>query len=349
MNLISDNNDGSHNRFRFLQRKFARTAATLAVAGIPATAGLVFVGSASATAFTTPDVLVVHTANWQTPGINGWVAIVDADPRFGSVSAFNAEANHLTTADLAGIEVVVVNTNYDFLDTDETGDLLADFVDQGGRVIETTYAFACTTDTAGPIGWGLGGRWEDDGYAAITPIAASGGACAGYDLNETQTLQVLVQSSPFLANVGSVSGVQTGINTDLQASPGAVVLAEWDSPANMPAIVVGSNCVMGVSMYIPHIVDPSKYSNSQVASVTNLFANLATLSCTASTPSSSTTPTSSTTPSSSTTPANGVAPSTTSGPQLPETGSNGSQTNAAVAFVLLAIGAIMIGRSRRSA
>lgn len=283
--------------------------------------------SASATSFTTPDVLIVHTANWQTNLVTDFVSSFDADSRIGTVTPFNAETTPLNASDLAGIEVAIVGTNYEFSDPDQTGDVLADFVDQGGRVIQSTWAFACTQETSGPVKWGLGGRWEDEGYASIIPIAPLGGACADYDFNRTQSLLPIDPSSPFLANVGPLAGVINGLNLGLQTAPGATLIAEWDSPANMPAIAIGANCVMGVSVYIPDVMTTNKYSLSQRNSVLNLFANLATLSCVASTPDTTT-------------------PDTTT-PGLPVTGTGRIDVNTTVALSLLVLGLLFVARVRR--
>ena len=264
--------------------------------------------SSEATSLSMPDVLVVHTANWQTPAITNWVLELNDEPRLGEVSAFNTETTALAQSNLLGIEVVLVQSNYDFKNTDEVGNLLADFVDQGGRVIEFPYAFACTQNTSGPQNWGIGGRWEDEGYAAIVPIAPLGGNCAQYQSGLVQTLQVVVESSPFLTNVGILEITQNN-NISLQAAPGATLLAKWNNPTDMPAIAVGSNCVMGVTMHLHAVMDLNKYSLQERTSVKNLFVNLATLSCAASDPTTTTTgaPTTTVVPTTTTT----IAPTTT--------------------------------------
>lgn len=295
-----------------------------------------FVGEqARATSFTTPDVLIVHSADWQTPDLLNWATLMDADPRFGTVTAFDARTNAFASSDLAGIEVVIVMTGWEFMDTDQVGDILADFVDQGGRVIETTYAFACSEDTSGPIGWGLGGRWEAEEYASILPTAPRGQNCADYLFNQTQTLNALAPTSPFLANVGAMSGVVQDLNLGIQAAPGATILAEWSNPANMPAVVVGSNCVMSFAVYIPDVVTTAKFNLTQRASVMTLFANLATGSCVASVGSTTTVPATTTVP-------------VTNAPVLPATGSSGSDSHARLALVLLVAGTLIVVRTRRA-
>jgi len=295
--------------------------------------------SSEATTLSMPDVLVVHT--WgQYPELANWVSDLDADPRLGEVSAFDAGFIPLLASDLAGIEVVFVTTEGGFEDPDDVGAVLADFVDQGGRVIQSTWSFPCTLDDEGPQPWGIGGRWEIEGYAAIVPIAPRGGDCAAYDFEIDQVLQVVDGPSPYLAGVGALNIFQN-INLGVHAAPGATLIAKWDVPEDMPAIVVGGNCVMGVTMSVMNFMRVNDYSLEERESVYNLFVNLATLSCVSS---SSTTTTSTTT-----TTAPATATPVTATPTLPETGSNKTPLNLAIVIGLFGLGFILIARVRQEA
>jgi hypothetical protein len=291
----------------------ARFVAMVALAVAVLTAGAAISAAPSSAGLATqpnaPDVLVVHVED--DPNylgeLSAWVDALEATGSFGSVEMFYAGATTPTASDLAGIEVVIVTSNSDWADPDALGDVLAGFVDQGGRVIEMTFSFACTTDTSGPVGWGVGGRWEDEGYAAILPTEPLGSDCAQYFFYDAPlTMVVLDAASPFLAGVGSITtaGTFAGLNVGLRAAVGASLLATWSAPANVPLLAVGTNCVMGVNIWP---AGPGLDADSQ-ASVNQLIVNLATKPCGATPVTTSTTSTTSTTAATSNTiaPARGI-------------------------------------------
>lgn len=235
-----------------------------------------------ATSFVSPDVLIVHSAGLPNQELEDWAQDLAAAPAIGDVRLFDAQGSTPNSADLNGIEVVIVHSNLDFADTNATGDLLADFVDQGGRVIEMAYAFACTADNSNgpntPILWGLGGRWESAGYAALVPSDPRGGACARYEWPSSSSMQVVAPSSPYMSGVGNIDiTTQVDMNTGIVVAQDATLLATWTSPANEPMVAVGDNCVMGVNVFPPSV---PTYSASTQSSILTLISNLATLECT---------------------------------------------------------------------
>ena len=316
--------------FRRSRRSGAGTTATALGIVLVATVVALLVPTPApigATSFVSPDVLIVHSAGLPNQELEDWAQDLAAAPAIGDVRLFDAEGSTPNNADLSGIEVVIVHSNLDFANTNATGDLLADFVDQGGRVIEMTYAFACTEDDSNgpntPILWGLGGRWETAGYAALVPSDPRGGTCARYEWPSSSSMQVVAPSSPYMSGVGGIDVTsQVDMNTGLVVAQDATLLATWTSPANEPLVAVGDNCVMGVNVFPPAV---PTYSASTQSSILTLISNLATLECTpivASTttighrprPSrdqSTTTPTSTTPPTSTTQPGTTGAPVST--------------------------------------
>jgi hypothetical protein len=256
-----------------------RSSAVLAclLAGASFAVGSFTEGVSQATSSSGLDLLIIGTggnanATWASPPFSN---------AFGSVTDFDADVSTPAASDLIGIDVVIVFTNQDFLDPHLTGDLLADFVDAGGRVVQMAYSFACTEDASGPISWGLGGRWESDGYAAIRPVQSLLNNCAQYSWPAgPMSMEIDDQTSPYLQNVGSIqilnSELPSGfdMNTDLEVTPGGTLIASWDNP-NEPMIAVGENCVMAANIFPPGITN---YTTSQTAIYT-LITNLATLPC----------------------------------------------------------------------
>ena len=248
------------------------------------TLGLPFGNSTTSTAsasVTQPNVLAIHSMNWQTADYAQWINQLSGSPSFGSLTLFDAENATPTTTNLLGIDLVIISTGFDLLDTNAVGNLLADFVDRGGRVIVTTYSFACTLDSSGPVNWGIGGRWETEQYSPIIPAAARGGNCATYTWDAQQQMQVTAPSSPYMANVGAIvnqgSTGNTDINTDLAFASNATPLATWSTPANLPMAAFNDRCVFAVNFYPPRVVDFLAPSN---ASFNQMIKNFATVPCT---------------------------------------------------------------------
>lgn len=258
----------------------ALLAAILALGG-----GLVPAQSASATALTSPDVLFVHSLDAFLGDATPWLNSLVGPGKFGTLTMFDAGVGTPGTADLVGIEVVMVSTNSDLSDTDALGSLLADFVDGGGRVLEMTYGFACTEDTGGPVNWGIGGRWETEVYASLLPIHPSGQACAGFEYGNTSSnrvMGVVDATSPFMAGVGPIATLTPpNVNVGLQVAPGATLIARWNDANQEPLAVVSPNCVMSLNIW-PADVTSTYYDTVSQASISALVVNLATLACPAS-------------------------------------------------------------------
>lgn len=267
-------------------------AACLTIAAALTGSGLT--RDAGAAAATPPDVLIVHTADFETANLVTWVGQLTATSAFGTIDLFDAQVATPTAADLTGYEIVITFSNEIYLDPDAVGDVLADFVDAGGRVVEAAWSFACVP----AVSWGLGGRWQSDGYA---PIYGLPNSCDGFSLGTSGTTSMTVTdpSSPYLAGVGAIANVNIGINIDMVLRSGATLLAEWDDPASTPLAVMGTNCVAAINIFPPEVI---AFDATSQASANRLFVNMATLPC-----SGGTSPTTSTT---TTTTTSGESPAT---------------------------------------
>lgn len=88
-------------------------------------------------------------------------------PDLGLLDSYDARLDTPTLEQLLPYDTVIVIANNAFADSQAIGDVLANYIDTGGTVIQTTPTFF---DAEGN-GWGLRGRFMDDGYS---PFVGSG-------------------------------------------------------------------------------------------------------------------------------------------------------------------------------
>lgn len=148
----------------------------------------------------------------------------------------------LGVADLAGFDVVLLHNNNQWLSTGgvspaQVGDVLADYVDAGGRVIAAHYANDFT-------GWEIGGRFITSGYLPFLTATADRPA-ATYTLGT-----VLEPGHPVMSGIAtlSVSGGAAVQATGIR--PGATEIARWNNgdplvAANADGTVVALNALVG--------------------------------------------------------------------------------------------------------
>ncbi|MBM3683985.1 MAG: hypothetical protein FJW83_05500 [Actinobacteria bacterium] len=252
-----------------------------AVLGSITVAAAALISVAAPAGATPPDVLIIHSyadggyINVLTgPVVSG----LTATGAFGTITVFDSfqgRGTAPTTATLAGIEVVIVTSDQDFVDTVALGDLLADFVDSGRRVIEATYSFACPTVGTPGSEWGIGGRWESGGYSPLVNPQPS--SCADYTWVGGADGVIDAAGSPYVAGVtppfGTPSGAN-GMNRNVVAVRNtATTIMSWSD--NNALFAVGPNCVMGINIW-----PPDMHEWNDAASAYQLFANAATVPCT---------------------------------------------------------------------
>jgi hypothetical protein len=129
-----------------------------------------------------------------------------ADPRFDTVALFDARAASPTLAELHEYSAVITWTNYPFLSNIAIGDTLAQYVDEGGNVLVVALGLL-----AGGSGWGITGRFLNDGYSPIVQTDAF------IDYTAVPIGTISNPSHPVLAGITDVTGgymiVQTLMNT----------------------------------------------------------------------------------------------------------------------------------------
>lgn len=104
-------------------------------------------------------------------------AMLQAYPDLAVVDYFDAREETPTLEQLLVYDTVIVGSNYAFANPVAMGDVLADYVDAGGTVIQTAPTFY---DSEGG-GWGLQGRFMDEGYS---PFVGSGDWWTWADLGD---------------------------------------------------------------------------------------------------------------------------------------------------------------------
>jgi hypothetical protein len=147
---------------------------------------------------------------------------MQAQSGVASVTTFDTNAATPTLSQLATQDLVV--------DTGDTcgngysnsvtyGNNLADYVDQGGVVLQAAF------DNFDEVGSHPTGRFASGGYAPLS-LGPNGN-------NQTTLGQVLKPHSPIVQGLGTFS---TGSNTTTPLAPGATLLAKWADGRNAIAV-----------------------------------------------------------------------------------------------------------------
>ncbi len=124
----------------------------------------------------------------------------------------------LTVADMIGYDVVITSNNTPWLsaggiDPATIGDLLADYIDQGGKVISNQFAYSYDA-------WQMAGRFIDENYGPFTPSTT--------DENIVVSLGTIL--SPGHPVMDSVTFLDySGYVQNVGLSSGSVALASWDN------------------------------------------------------------------------------------------------------------------------
>lgn len=138
-------------------------------------------------------------------------------------------------ATLSDYGAVLVWSNFSFQQPDALGNVLADFVDQGGGVVLATYVFSQP--------WRIGGRITTAGYSPFTVSDVRFTTSGVLDLGNSNT------NHPILQGVTSTQHYFTNSNyTNPALTPGSALIAV-DTAGNRVVGVNSSNRVVGVSVF----------------------------------------------------------------------------------------------------
>jgi len=172
---------------------------------------------------------------------------LEAFPDINTADYFNCSFAVPTASLLSNYNAVVAMSAYVFYDASQTGNILADYVDGGGHVVQTAATFANVS------GFGLAGRFASGGYGPFIPGHAEvfahslGAYVAGHPVMEGVNL--LSDSYPV-----SVGGLQ----------PSAEWVADWNN--GTPLVAIAASGVVGINIFV---ADYGDYSGD----VARLFHN----------------------------------------------------------------------------
>jgi hypothetical protein len=179
----------------------------------------------------TISVLIVH-ADFSTPSTPQ--APLMASGRFTRVDVFDARLATPTLGTLTPYTVVLAYTNFPPANAVALGNVLADYVDSGGRVVLSTYAFSTP--------WSIQGRITTAGYSPLINVGVNG--------DVTGTLIAVVPGDPVFAgvNLGAVSYFHNSNFARPGLAAGAILLATDGAGRNMIARN-GNASVIGLNLF----------------------------------------------------------------------------------------------------
>jgi hypothetical protein len=139
------------------------------------------------------------------------------------VDTFSVQTATPTVAQLAEYASVIVWSDYPYFDNEALGNVLADYVDQGGGVVTATFSHYC-------CGYALAGRLVTGGYVGFVPGGGVG----------SNTLSLATSNLAHPIMQGVTSGNLTFTHTDFSGyslTPGSTVVAR--DTANYPKVAIG--------------------------------------------------------------------------------------------------------------
>lgn len=149
-----------------------------------------------------------------------------------------ADLPAVTLADLEGYDIVLTTNNTQWLasggiDPSAVGNLLADYVDGGGKVIVNQFAYSYDA-------WQMSGRFFTENYGPFTRSTT--------DANINTTLgTILAEGHPLLEGVSTIS--YSGFVQNVGLAPGAVAVANW---ANGELFLAANANVVGLN-FLPSL------------------------------------------------------------------------------------------------
>ncbi len=144
-----------------------------------------------------------------------------------------------TLADLRRYRSVLLYSDADFNDNTGLGNVLADYIDQGGGVALGTFSFY------GSGGLSIQGRLVTGGYLPFTTAGQSGGA--------NLTLVKVLPLHPLLANVATFDGGGSSFhNSPIGLAAGATLVGHWSNGQPLVgAKDVTAGRIVGLNFYPP--------------------------------------------------------------------------------------------------
>lgn len=153
---------------------------------------------------------------------------------FSTVDNFNLGSGTPTLGELQAYDAVIAYTNFPPSDASGTGDVLADYVDGGGCLVLSTYAFSQP--------WAITGRIATTGYSPLTDMGLNG--------NVSGNLNPIIPNDPVFNGVdlGSLTYFHNSNFARPGVDAGATLVADDGNGVNMIARNASMN-VVGINMY----------------------------------------------------------------------------------------------------
>jgi len=157
-----------------------------------------------------------------------------------NVTVWDNTHGNPSATDMAPYHVVFIGNDLTWesegLDKAAIGNALADYIDGGGKVVESLYVQSFDQ-------WGFGGRYMTDGYSAFTVASA--------DNWNPDTMDILEPTHPVMQGVSSI-GDNWG-HQDPGLAAGVTLLASWNT-SGYNAVAVNDN-VVALNQLIFHYAD----------------------------------------------------------------------------------------------
>lgn len=188
-----------------------------------------------------PGALNVLVTGNQSGTPDDLAVAIAAEPGVASATAFDTSSDTPTAEFLAGHDLVVSIGDSSYFDATLWGDLLADYVDAGGAVLQAAYDNWEDSDAA-PLG-----RFDAGGYPPLL---------RGNNDNDFVTIGSLTIPSHPLVQGLLAGSIPSFDNTTTALAPGATLLAKWSDDRNAIAFkgrVAAISASPGDSQSIPGI------------------------------------------------------------------------------------------------
>ena len=179
-----------------------------------------------------PNVLLLNADSDNDSG-SPIQSLLQAYGDLGVVGLFDARYGTPTLAELRAYDVVLTWSNYQYADPAAIGNVLADYVDAGGKVINLLFSL-------GTHGWQMGGRFMSQGYTALN----------GTDvIYENACLGTFDPAHPIMDGITSVCDYHRLAGTYLTANSHAV--ARWTDNQLFVA-AKDDRSVVSIAGYVGH-------------------------------------------------------------------------------------------------
>lgn len=152
--------------------------------------------------------VLLLVADDDTPGNSPLQTALLAYGDLGAVDIYDGRSGTPTLDFLSNYNVVVVWANYVFADATGIGNVLADYVDAGGKVVDLMFGI--------DPNWGYQGRFRTEGYTAMT---------VGGTSYVTSCLGTFDPTNPIMEGISNACDLFRGFGSSL--TPGSYEVARW--------------------------------------------------------------------------------------------------------------------------